>query len=220
MYSFIHARRNPKRWKKRKLYSLPYIYHQINQKVIKAIKVTIAFGALLIGTAVIGQELKPDPSTISAGLELALPTGTFEEGWSMGVGGSLKMAFPIIPAGALTVSAGYIHFGGKHVTLPLWQQAWAGQTSKMPSVGVIPLKGGFRYKVNARLYMEPQFGFSIFTGKAYETDGALTYAGTFGLLLLRNQLDMSIRYEAASKEGINLSHLGLRTAWVLPVGSK
>ncbi len=59
---------------------------------------------------------------------MALPTGKFNEGWGVGVGGSFKRAFPVTTAGTVTIAGGYIYFAGKMVTLPLAMQAFMGQT--------------------------------------------------------------------------------------------
>ncbi|WP_207495544.1 hypothetical protein [Aridibaculum aurantiacum] len=159
------------------------------------------------------QEPGMGSASLSAGLELALPTGDLKTGAGIGLGASLKTAFPVIPYGDVTVSAGYLRFSGKEVTLPLSQQSFAGQTRKTLALGAIPLKAGFRYRFPNAFYVEPQVGYTLFSMKGYQNEGAFTYVGSVGVVLLRNMLDVGLRYEAATKENVTLSHVGLRTAY-------
>lgn len=143
---------------------------------------------------------------LSVGAEVAIPTGDLGEAWKLGLGGSLKAAFPVITNGDITVSAGYISFSGK-------EQTFMGQSFKNPAMNAIPLKAGFRYRFPGGFYLEPQFGYTIFKVKgAGESEGAFTYAGNVGYVI-NNMIDLAVRYEGASKEGATLSHIGLRAAY-------
>jgi hypothetical protein len=147
--------------------------------------------------------------SISVGVEVGIPTGDFGESHKLGLGGTVKAAFPVITNGDITVTAGYISFSGKDV-------AFFG---KLPAMNVIPLKAGFRYRFPGGFYVEPQFGYNIWKAKGGESEGGFTYAGNLGYLI-NNMIDLSVRYEGTSIEGTTISHIGFRAAYSFSLGGK
>jgi len=142
--------------------------------------------------------------TVDAGIELALPVGDLKEIQSLGIGATAKLGYAVIQDGRITFQTGYINFLGKSIGNSEFE-------IKTESLGLIPLKLGFQYQFpSGRVYLEPQLGYSIFTGDG--STSAFTYAFNIGYYI-QPKLDLSLRYEGATKEGGTLSHMGLRIAY-------
>lgn len=141
---------------------------------------------------------------LSIGLETAKPIGDFGRGSKVGFGLSAKIAKPVITNGTFTFSTGYINFSGKIL---------AG--AKVPTVNLIPIKAGFRYRSEPGFYVEPQVGVTTVIIKGFQNEGDFTYAGNIGFLI--NRLDLSIRYESLINEVQANSYFGLRAAFNFPL---
>ena len=144
-----------------------------------------------------------DKASVSIGAEIGLPIGDLKETTSIGIGGSVKAAIPIFEGGAVTLSAGYMTFSGKTVTI-------LGQSFKYGSLGMIPIKAGLRFIISEGFYGEPQLGYTLYSGSG--NSGAFTYAANLGYMV-NNSFDISARYEAASKNSATLSFIGARIAY-------
>ncbi len=140
-------------------------------------------------------------TTLSIGVETALPLGKFGDVHGFGIGGSAKVGIPA-GAGAVTLSGGYINYSGKEYT--------AGTvTFKTSSMYLIPLKAGYRFNIGESGFnLEPQAGYSLGKGSS----GGFTYAGNIGYLI-NNQIDIAVRYEGISRSGGTMSFAGLRVAY-------
>ena len=173
---------------------------------MKKIKCFLLSLTVLLSVNSFAQEETGSGTGLSIGAEVGLPVGDLGESHKLGLGGSLKAAFPVATDAFITVSGGYISFSGKSVSV-------IGQTFKAPALNVIPLKAGFQYRFPGGFYLEPQLGYSIFSSKVSDdSKGAFTYAFNVGYLINKS-LDLSTRYEAASKEGSTIAHVGLRLAY-------
>jgi hypothetical protein len=180
----------------------------------KFITYSFLIGALISGTVASAQEGETKAGTqLSVGVEVGIPSGDFGESHKLGLGGSAKVAIPVFTDGAFTVSAGYLSFSGKEMTI-------SGITFKNAAANLIPLKAGLRYSFPTAggFYLEPQLGYTIFSGSG-NSSGAFTYAANVGMLI-NNMVDVAARYEAASKNGATLSHIGLRLAYAFSLGAK
>jgi hypothetical protein len=175
------------------------------------------FLVVLLGTAVAysATAQKTDDKKItggtsaSIGAEIAIPTGDLGESHKLGLGGSAKLAIPVVTNGDVTISAGYITFSGKEI----------GGGLKYSNYNMIPLKVGFRYSLGeGGFYVEPQLGYT-FVSFGGSNDGAFTYAPNIGYMINR-MVDVSARYEAASKDGGTVSHIGFRIAYNFSLNAK
>lgn len=150
------------------------------------------------------QDAKTSGVSLSIGAELAIPTGDLSLVTPLGLGGSVKAVFPLSNVLGFTVSAGYQHYLKKN---------FFGE--RIGGFHGIPLKGGIRVNIDKGFYIEPQAGYTSF-GSSENPDagyeGAFTYAGNVGYLI-NGKVDISIRYESATKGGSSLSHVGLRIAY-------
>lgn len=170
------------------------------------IKLTLIALLITVFTKSFSQSANANPS-LSIGLEVAFPTSkNFSDYSSTGVGGSAKLAIPVVNNGAVTLSAGYISFAGKTIV--------AGY--KTPTLNLIPFKAGFRYKFPTNFYIEPQAGITSAKYKgAGNSSSSFTVAGNLGYIV-SNFIDLSARYEAMTKGG-NTSYIGLRAAFSIPL---
>jgi hypothetical protein len=168
-------------------------------------RITLFILVLMFSAKSFAQSANANPS-LSVGLEVGIPSSkSFSDFYGAGVGGSAKLAIPVVTNGAVTLSAGYISFSGK---------TFAG--NKYPSFNLLPFKAGFRYKFPSNLYIEPQLG--ITSAKVKGSPGSttsFTVAGNIGYII-NNIVDLSARYESMTK-GANTSYIGLRAAFIIPL---
>jgi hypothetical protein len=149
---------------------------------------------------------KTSTSSFSLGVESGLPTGDFSNTHNFGIGASAKIAAEISTNAAFTISVGYLSFSGKEVTV-------LGSTFKNEAFNTIPVKAGVRGIFDGGFYIEPQIGYTFFTGNN-NSSGAFTYAPSIGFVT-DSKVDFSLRYETVTKSNSNLSHFGVRLAFGL-----
>ncbi len=146
---------------------------------------------------------------LSIGAELGIPVGDLNATQKIGLGGSLKAAFPVFEGGAFTISGGIIRFSGDEYRGP------SDLIIKRPALNLIPIKAGLKYMVSpSGFYMEPQLGYTVINNPGANTSasGGFTYAYNIGYMLSR-QLDVAARYEGLSRNGSNLNHIGFRLGY-------
>ncbi len=169
----------------------------------------IVVSLVVLSVFVCTQTMAQGRPSLSVGAELGIPVGDLDKTQKIGVGGSLKAAFPIFEGGAFTLSGGYIAFSGDENTTS------NGTIIKRPALNFIPIKAGLRYMLTpAGFYMEPQLGYTSINTKSENTSatGGFTYAYNIGYMLNR-QIDISTRYEGVSRKNSNLNHIGFRLAY-------
>lgn len=161
--------------------------------------------AVLVYSRSFAQSANTTPS-LSIGLEVGFPVSdNFSSLYNAGVGGSAKLAIPVVTNGSVTLSAGYISFSGNK---------FSGM--RFPSLTLLPFKAGFRYRTPGNLYFEPQLGItSIKLKGANSSETSFTIAGNVGYII-NNIVDLSARYEVMTK-GSTRSFIGLRAAFILPL---
>ena len=163
-----------------------------------------------IAFSVNAQDSKSDkPLKFSVGVEAGLPLGDFKEYAKFGIGGSVQGEYAVMESLGLTLNAGFLSFGGKTVDL-------GGLGSfKYGSTTLIPVLAGAKYYFTEKVYGHAQLGVSFLS---YKEDGetssssAFTYAPGIGVMATEN-IDILLKYQAATKNGSSLSFLGLRVAY-------
>ena len=178
-------------------------------------KLLFLFVATLIMFSSFAQSKDQSAPQSNPGLELSfgvdggVPIGNFAVGWNIGVGGTAKFAYNVDKTFAVTLESGYMTFLGKTII---------EEDYKAPAINFIPIKAGFRYTFNDRIfYLEPQLGVSdASTSGASSVD--FTYAINAGYRIVPG-VDVSARYEAVSKTG-TVSFIGLRFAYGFALGKK
>lgn len=114
--------------------------------------------------------------------EAAWPTGSFKETNKNGYGAGLGADIRLGKIG-LTGSVGYMHFGGKTIYKE-------GGLVDMPSVKVVPVRVGLKYRIIPALYAKMESGVAKFTGG---DQSAVIISPGVGVRLLG--LDLQAKYE-------------------------
>ena len=136
-----------------------------------------------------------DGFKIGAGATVGLPLGTIKSYTSFVFGVDLQGEYPAAESVGITVSAGYLNFSGK---------SGAGST------GSIPVLAGAKIKFAEKVYGHAQLGMSFSTQSG--GGSAFTYAPSIGYQAAEN-VDVSVRYQAATKSGSTNSFIGLRVGF-------
>ncbi len=183
---------------------------------MKKMKIYLLALTALVAVSTFAQDKKKSSggTTFGIGVEAGLPLSTdLKNNWNFGIGGSAKAAINVFEGGDVTLSAGYITFLGKSVTIP------GVGSAKVGALGTIPLKAGLRFKLSEGFYGEPQLGYTFAkvsgSGSNSGNGNGFTYAAGVGYMM--NQVDVGVRYEAWSSTGggntVNFSFLGLRVGY-------
>ncbi|WP_139422703.1 TonB-dependent receptor [Chryseobacterium mulctrae] len=169
------------------------------------LSVIAVFGVYSFSNAQVGKIQK-----ISLGTDFALPLGDSGDTYSFGYGASAKGEFKLMEKLNLTASAGYMHFSLKKDIRDLLK--YFGDDTK--GSGAIPLKVGATYYFLQKLYVGAEAGAAISTDE--EGGTAFTYTPTVGTNIRISEkygLDIGLRFEGWSRNGINQNFIGLRTAF-------
>lgn len=149
------------------------------------------------------------PTKFSIGLELAAPTGTFRNQYSVGVGGSGKIEIPTSREFYITATAGYTSLYLKENL----RNAYRALGISTTPAGFIPLKVGGKYYFNPLIYAEGEIGAAIGTNQGHGTSFA--YAPGVGVslpILGANAIDIGLRFEGWS-QNYNINQFGFRLAY-------
>jgi hypothetical protein len=171
---------------------------------------SLLLGALI---AMACGQVSAQEMRLTLGLELAVPTGEFNELQGMGVGGTLGFEVPAGPLGII-VQSGFMNFSGKDLD--------DGQTSTMfPDLQVIPIQAGARYYfIEDQLgpYAGAMVGVHLTNCEGCEARTNISYAPLLGFMITEN-FDIGLRYQFMSiKSTISTatythSYLALRVAY-------
>lgn len=140
----------------------------------------------------------------SAGVEAALPVGDFKEGYKFGFGATVQGEYPATEKLGITLNAGYLSFVGKTIE-------YLGEKYKNEAQGVIPVLAGAKYYFTGNVYGHAQIGLSFFN---HGVGSAFTYSPGIGIKASEN-IDVLVKYQAASKDGSTASFIGARIAYTL-----
>lgn len=138
----------------------------------------------------------------SAGLEIGLPAGDFKEAHKLGLGVTIQGEYPAADKVGVTLSAGYLSFAGKTFE-------FMGDKYKSEAQGVIPVLAGAKYYFTDDIYGHAQIGLSFFN---HGVGSAFTYSPGVGIKASDN-IDVLVKYQAASKNGSTASFIGARVAY-------
>jgi hypothetical protein len=141
---------------------------------------------------------------INGGIEVGLPIGDFGDIATVGFGASLMGEYSASEKVGITLSAGFLTFSGKTVNL-----GGGVGSFKYGSTSIIPVLAGVKYHFNEKVYGQLQAGLSFFNNGG---GSAFTYAPTIGVMA-SEKIDLSLKYQAATKSGGSLSFIGVRAAY-------
>jgi hypothetical protein len=139
----------------------------------------------------------------SAGLELALPLGTFSDAVGIGFGATARYEAPIQDKLSWMGTTGFVSFTGKTITIPGFGSI------KSDGGTLIPIQGGVKYyfqEASNGFYASGELGVFIFTGTGSETKFGFSPGVGYRL----EKFDFSGRFQIIS----NANYLGARVAYV------
>lgn len=151
---------------------------------------------------------------VGGGVEVSFPTGDFGDAFKAGPGLYVKGLYGIGTAGQVTFTTGYSAFKLK------------GSDDDYKIIArIIPLLAGYRHHFNG-FFAEPQLGYGIYGFKVKgdevdtesDSEGAFTWALTGGYIF-NKQIEVSVRFQSAHKDGGSQSLFGLRVGYNFSAGS-
>ena len=155
-------------------------------------KLILAFS--IVGFTAMGVQAQDSkPVNLSIGANVGLPTTT---GMSFAYGADLQADFAVASATSITGSVGYEGYSFK-----------GGGNS-----GIVPILAGVKFFIGEtnKLYAHGQLGYSVSTENG--GGGAFAYAPSVGYYVSPN-LDLGLKYLAASKNSFTTGSLNLRVAY-------
>ena len=138
-----------------------------------------------------------------------MPIGDFGDTHSFGVGGELQGEYSFSEKVSGVVTTGYTSFFGKTVDFGFGE-------IELESVGLIPIIAGVRVYPTTNFFIGAQAGYGILTGGG-DSEGAFCYQPQIGYN--GNRFQVALNYNALSKDGSSLSHIGLTGIFKLGGGS-
>ncbi|HVX27781.1 MAG TPA: outer membrane beta-barrel protein [Parafilimonas sp.] len=159
-------------------------------------KLTLLFSFALF---IIAAKAQDDKSTkdfhFAAGIDLALPTGDFNDTHSFGLGVQLQPEYNLSSLFSVYGSIGYTSFFGKKF-----------DGVKIDNVGLIPILAGVRVYPAPQFFAGAKFGLGILTGGG-DSESAFDYQPQIGYNA--DQFQIALGYNGLSKNGATLSNLNL-----------
>jgi hypothetical protein len=131
----------------------------------------------------------------AGGINLALPTGDFNETHSFGLGVELQPEYNLSSMFSIYGSIGYTNFFGKKF-----------EGEKFDNVGLIPILAGVRVYPASQFFAGAKFGLGILTGSG-NSESAFDYQPQIGYN--SDAFQLALGYNGLSKNGETLSNLVL-----------
>jgi len=133
---------------------------------------------------------------VDIGVAGGIPSGSFGDSYSFGIGGYAKGSYNVAENIDLTLTADYKSFTGKTFTV-------AGQSFKAPSLGLFSALAGATYSMEGGFHIDAGLGLG-----AINNGGGTGFAYRAGVgYLINNMLDITANYNGVSKNG-TLSYIG------------
>ncbi len=169
---------------------------------MKKVLLTAAIVAALFSSKAQSKRDKEDLK-FNAGVEVGLPIGDFNKVNSIGFGASVMGEYAATEEVGITLSAGFLTFSGKTYDLGGFGSV------KGSSQSIIPVLAGVKYHFTEKVYGHAQVGLSFLNNGG---GSAFTYAPTIGIMASEN-IDISLKYQALTKNSVTLGFIGLRAAY-------
>ena len=131
-------------------------------------------GAMVLSLVSMNAKAGGADARISIGAELGLPMGTFGDGSSLGIGGSLRYEMPMGDNLALMGTVGFLSFSGKDITSGVPGYSYTSKSS----LTMIPIQVGAKYYFTEQqngFYAMAQLGLTLAN---YKNENTIDIAGT------------------------------------------
>jgi hypothetical protein len=129
---------------------------------------------------------------VGFGATLGLPVGSDKDFYNLVWGLDLQGEFPVAPTFGILLDGGYMSYVGK---------------SGVGNWGLVPILAGGKYYFSDKFFGSLQAGLSFATSSG--GGSAFTWTPAIGIKLT-DRIDVSLRYQSATKNGWDDSFLGLR----------
>jgi len=153
-------------------------------------------------------------SQVTGGLDLAVPSGNWSNGWGAGFGVSGRYEAPFQDKLNWTVSVGFLSFSGKTTSTIIGYAPGNGlpvySSISFPAQTVVPITGGLKY-----YFQKSNNGFhgTLDIGLFIGNNGVSTKVGFSPALGYRlAKFDFTVSFNAVS----DLNYGGLRAAYIFP----
>ena len=149
--------------------------------------------------------------TFGAGVRLGLPVGDFGDSHSFGIGAEIQGEYNFSEKFSGIITTGYTNFFGKTVDVPPFGEI------EFESAGLIPIIAGVRVYPTTTFFIGAQAGYGILTGNG-DSEGAFCYQPQIGYN--GSKFQVALNYNALSKDGSTLGHIGLTGIFKLGGGGQ
>ncbi len=168
----------------------------------KLFSITVAFFLMLNYAA---AQTKNRESKLGLGVDMAIPTGAYQDQADYGLGFSLLYQKPIADHLSIIGNVGYLRFHGPAVYNDIKYKE-----------GYVPIKTGARYFIARYFFATAELGVTIPTANGYGSGTAFAYAPGIGAsfpVSKTGTLDIGIRYENWSRTDGTRSFGGIRAGY-------
>jgi len=142
------------------------------------------------------------PFKIGVGAMIGLPVGDYSDVASLAYEVDLLGEYAVAPSFALTLSVGYLDWSKKSDF-----KAMEDEDGMKIKLGMIPVLAGVKYYFSDMFYGSAQAGISF--GTDSDSESVFTFAPSIGYKF-SEKLDLSLKYQSATKNSSDASYLGLR----------
>jgi opacity protein-like surface antigen len=168
----------------------------------------------------VGSSQAAGKFSLNVGGDVLIPVGDFGDRAGVGFGGTVRGEYMVDPMFSIGVTAGYITWSGKDITIP-----GLGTISGTSASG-IPLRAMGKYYFmpagkSARVYGIAEVGvFISTTSGASSTD--FNYAPGLGVefpISDNAKIDVGARWDAIATSGVSSNNVGVRVGVLFPLGN-
>ena len=153
----------------------------------------------------VAAQTKSRESKLGLGLDIAIPTGAYQDQADYGLGFSLLYQKPVADNLSITGNVGYLRFHGPAVFDDIKYKE-----------GYVPIKAGVRYFIARYFFAAAELGVAIPTANGYGSGTAFVYTPGIGAsfpISKTGTLDIGIRYENWSRTDGTRSFAGIRAGY-------
>jgi hypothetical protein len=167
----------------------------------------IFLATVLVVASFIGANAQSGNNQVGIAFDAGIPTGDLKDAVKTGFGGQVRGLLGVGTAGQVSLTVGWMTFKEKEET---------GYNMKF---NALPILAGYRHNFSG-IYVEPQVGYGSYKFKMDgfdgESEGAFTWAAGVGYA--KSGVDVGVRYQSATKDGENLSLIGIHLGYNFTLG--
>ncbi|RYY40562.1 MAG: hypothetical protein EOO08_05380 [Chitinophagaceae bacterium] len=163
---------------------------------MKKLVLSLAVAALALGANAQSSEGKQ--LSFGIGARIALPIGSFGDGYSIGIGGEAQAEYMFSNTASAVGSIGYTTYAGKEIDLGAFGKF------KNPSAAFIPIMVGARYYPAQQFFVGAKVGYAV-SAQSGGT-GGFSYEPQVGFNA--SHFQASLGYNGISASGSSLGSIG------------